>query len=311
MLRPFAPASAAFDDASLLEVEAPPPTPTVTATATRVPATSTPTRTAAPSSPVAAPGGGGSGANGPRGFAGPGAAATGGATVRINEVLSDPVDEPDNRHEWVELYNFGDQAAEIVGWMIEDGVSSDLLPSFTIPAGGYALVAGGDYQAPAGVLVVRPADGRIGQGLNNSGDRIVLRDGSGAIVDALAYGDAGEAGGAPPAPSAGKTIGFNDLQQRWATTVRATPGEANLFPDEPTPVATATGVRPASTTAPGDNAEGEPARGDDDPGVIEADGGGISPLALLIAGAAGGAGLLAGGSRLLRMVEGRRRPNGR
>jgi hypothetical protein len=246
-------------------------------------------------------------------MAGPGAVSASGATVRINEVLSDPVEEPDNRHEWVEVHNYGDEPVEIAGWTIEDAVSSDALPLFTLAAGAYALVAGGDYQAPPGVLVVRPADGRIGQGLNNGGDRIVLRDAWGAVVDTLAYGDAADAGDAPPpAPGAGKTIGFDAARQRWSVTVRPTPGEANLFPEEPTPTATVIQAPPTSTSAPGDDDSGqEPAPGDHDPDLIEADGGGVNPLALLIAGAAGGAGLLAGGSRLLRILDGRRRPNGR
>jgi hypothetical protein len=312
MLRPSGPMSAAFDDASLVEVEAPPPTPTATATATRAAPSATPTRTPGPANHGSASPPGSAGTSAPRGIAGPAAPATSGTTIRLNELLADPVEEPDNPHEWVEIHNYGDEPVEIAGWTIEDAVSSDILPALTIPGGGYALVAGGDYQAPAGVLVVRPADGRIGQGLNNSGDRLVLRDASGAIVDTVQYGDAADAGDdLPPAPGAGKTIGFNAVTGGWALTVRLTPGEANLFLAAPTPDATATQARATPTTMPpGDDLEDEPA-GDDDPGLIEPGGGGTDPLALLIAGAAGGAGLLAGGSRLLRILDGRRRPNGR
>jgi len=115
------------------------------------------------------------------------------SSVRINEVLYDPdIDGGDADGEWVELYNGGDTPADVTGWRIGDGVSSEALPSLVVPAHGYAVVAASDSfrdaypDLPAGLAVV---DGRIGNGLGNGGDLLALADASGAVVDAISWGD--------------------------------------------------------------------------------------------------------------------------
>jgi len=70
-----------------------------------------------------------------------------GETVRINEIMYDPLmDEVGN--EWVELYNYGNQPVNIKNWSLLDQDGDDLLldevdfrfPDMDFPSGGFALV---------------------------------------------------------------------------------------------------------------------------------------------------------------------------
>lgn len=138
------------------------PTATQTATATQTP-TATPTSTPLPAPPQ---------------------------SVVINEVLYDPLevgDEPAG--EWVELFNRTDQPVSLMGWTLGDNTEDDPLPPYTLGAGRLVIVSGraGALAAEADVLVV--ADGAIGNGLRNRGDRLVLQDATGNLVDGLSWGD--------------------------------------------------------------------------------------------------------------------------
>jgi hypothetical protein len=98
----------------------------------------------------------------------------------------------DSHREWLELYNDGDAAIDLLGWMIEDDGGADFLSAHVVQPGAFVIVAAGqgfqdeypDYDGA--VLVI--ADGSIGNGLSNTGDEVVLRDRSGSEVDALSYG---------------------------------------------------------------------------------------------------------------------------
>ena len=98
--------------------------------------------------------------------------------------------------EWVELWNRSAQALSLEGWALEDNTAQDPLPAAAVPPGGFVLVVGGAdraasfaEQALAEVVIAMIDDGRIGNGLANSGDRLLLRDPSGTVVDALSWGD--------------------------------------------------------------------------------------------------------------------------
>ena len=125
-------------------------------------------------------------------------------SVIIDEILADPpagIDGDANRDgerhtyhdEFVELLNTGSQSVALAGWKIGDD-DTDLTNWFTfpadvvIPAGGRLLLFGGGV--PAGFdLPVFVDDGRIGNGLSNGGDTVLLVDAAGDTVDLL-YGDA-------------------------------------------------------------------------------------------------------------------------
>ena len=120
------------------------------------------------------------------------------ADIRISEVLADPPNDLTGdangdglRHtyedEFVELANIGADTISLAAWKIgDDDAPSDAF--FTFPAGTYlapgqllVLFGGG---SPALTLVASFVDdGRIGNGLSNSGDTILLLDAQGDTVD--------------------------------------------------------------------------------------------------------------------------------
>ena len=113
----------------------------------------------------------------------------------ISEVLADPPGDAnrDGRHdpyedEFVELYNAGSTPVDIGGWRLGDAAS--LLSYFHFPAG--AVIAPGSYVvlfgggSPSGFTVpVYTDDGRIGNGLQNSGEAIHLIDAPGDLIASL------------------------------------------------------------------------------------------------------------------------------
>jgi uncharacterized repeat protein (TIGR01451 family) len=121
-----------------------------------------------------------------------GQAATPGASpsdVVINEVEYDPRGD-DNACEWIELYNRTSAPIDVSGWTLQDNNSSDPLPDLVLPAGGFIVVAAtasfyDNYPDFQGALAILGAD--LGNGLNNSGDRLYLKDGTGQVIDALSY----------------------------------------------------------------------------------------------------------------------------
>ena len=62
----------------------------------------------------------------------------------------------------------------------------------TIPPNGFIVIAASEgfytnYPDFAGAIVF-VADGKIGNGLGNDGDRLILRDGAGTVIDRMSYG---------------------------------------------------------------------------------------------------------------------------
>ena len=181
------------DDASFVQT-APPPTPTgtptLTPTRTRTP-THTATRPPAPTRTVTRT---------PTITQTPSTTSTPTATntpplpvVVLNEVeymCRHDGDESD--YEWVELYNPSSAAVTLDGWTLRDNFASTLLPTRTIGPQALLVVVVrrtgflANYPQFAGELVElgRP----IGNGLANSGDRLILSDAAGRRVDALSYG---------------------------------------------------------------------------------------------------------------------------
>jgi hypothetical protein len=84
------------------------------------------------------------------------------------------------------------QTIDLTGWRISDNHESDPIPSLSLPPGGFAVIAATtDFYANfpdfSGNIVFM-ADGSIGNGLSNTGDRLILLDPTGKIIDALSYG---------------------------------------------------------------------------------------------------------------------------
>ena len=175
ILAPYSPAltTVYFDNFSLTGQAATPiPSPTPTPTTTPVP-TSAPTPTPAPTStPTPANDG----------------------DIVINEIQYDPPQTGvDSDFEWLELLNRTEHAVDLSNWKISDNYATDILPSLTLPPGGFAVIAASsdfftNFPDYSGTIVFIP-NGSIGNGLSNTGDCINLTDPTGRTIDALSYGD--------------------------------------------------------------------------------------------------------------------------
>ncbi|OGG74180.1 hypothetical protein A3A40_02165 [Candidatus Kaiserbacteria bacterium RIFCSPLOWO2_01_FULL_54_20] len=96
-------------------------------------------------------------------------------------------------NEWIEIFNGTAATVNIGGWRVEDATASDLIPSGTMIAPGRFVVISATsttrslWSIPSDTPFVSLGSS-IGDGLSNSGDRIVLRNASGAVVDAVSWG---------------------------------------------------------------------------------------------------------------------------
>mgnify|MGYP001600805601 CR=1 FL=1 len=97
-------------------------------------------------------------------------------------------------NEWVELYNPTEEAVNISGWKIIDNILEDTIPdSSVIPPGGFAIITASSttfnfWFIPSGVVKIILNDGKIGNGLNNDADMLILKDEDGGIVDQMNWG---------------------------------------------------------------------------------------------------------------------------
>lgn len=116
--------------------------------------------------------------------------------LKINKVYYD-VDAGHGEeyyNEWVEIYNPTDTPINISGWIIGDNGSEDIIPdSGSVPAHGFAVITGsgatwGYWNIPAEVIKIALPDGKLGNGLANDGDRVIIKKPGGEEVDAMSYG---------------------------------------------------------------------------------------------------------------------------
>mgnify|MGYP001575160864 FL=1 len=96
-------------------------------------------------------------------------------------------------NEWIEIFNGTAATVNIGGWRIEDAIASDLIPSGTMLAPGRFVVISATSTTRS--LWNIPSDSQfvslgssIGDGLSNGGDRVILRNTSGVVVDAISWG---------------------------------------------------------------------------------------------------------------------------
>lgn len=259
---PTGPAIAYFDDMSFTGPAASTPTPTATPTPTSTPTptpTIAPTPTASPtptpiatstSSPTLTP----TSTLTPT----PTPVLTGTTAERgdvlINEIGYDPPQSgPDADFEWLEIYNPTDNTIELGGWTISDNYGSDPVPSLTLPDGGFVVIAAteGFYTnfLDFDGTIVFLQDGRIGNGLNNDGDCLILEDSMGNVIDAISYGDETSQSTYHSDVAAGHSLERSPPGGEFVDNSAPTPGQG-LYPlPTPAPSTTSTLV-PAPTPTP-------------------------------------------------------------
>ncbi|MCL5282837.1 MAG: lamin tail domain-containing protein, partial [Planctomycetes bacterium] len=114
------------------------------------------------------------------------------SAVVINELHTNP-DVKTELVEFIELYNAGTTEVDLSGWQFTEGVLYTFPAGTKLPADGYLIVA----RSPDGIrakwnvgragLPDRVLFGPYAGGLENDGERIVLRDAAGAVADEVEY----------------------------------------------------------------------------------------------------------------------------
>ncbi len=132
--------------------------------------------------------------------------ATPSAGIVINEVFESNT----NKAEWVEIYNPTEKVINLKNWSVTDNLSKDTLSTQTLllPPQAYAVIITNNTEVkniPDTAVIIR-VDDNIGNGLSNKGDRLVLKDSFGNIIDAMSYGDDKIIFENPPAPTSAKTL---------------------------------------------------------------------------------------------------------
>jgi hypothetical protein len=127
--------------------------------------------------------------------------------IFINEILPSP-EGPDDKEEWVEIFNSNDFEVDLSNWKIQDSVGKTktyLFPKGTkIEAKGY--------------LVLERPETKIT--LNNEGDELVLFNSRGEVVDRVSY------------QKAQKGKSYSKTSEGWTWTSNLTPGKENFEPEK-------------------------------------------------------------------------------
>jgi endonuclease YncB( thermonuclease family) len=131
-------------------------------------------------------------------------------SIFINEVLPNP-SEDDAANEWIELYNFGEDTVNMVGWRLDDARLDD----------GKEYIFSEDLYAeglePGGFLVLMRPESRIT--LNNDTDSLTLWDAEENIIDFIEF----------ESPKSGRSFGrLAEDPGEWREFAEPSPGTENL-----------------------------------------------------------------------------------
>jgi hypothetical protein len=155
-------------------------------------------------------------------------------SVKINEVaFNPPVERDEVSHEWVEIYNAGPEPVDLAGWVLADNTQGTPLPPRTLAPGEFLVIAASERMRdlrPDLPFVLVALDGKIGNGLANSGDRVLLVDADSRLVDAMSYGRDDTVFAVPPTPAGHASLerrpfGYDtDEAEDFVINRRPTPG---------------------------------------------------------------------------------------
>src|SRR5690606_33117084 len=100
------------------------------------------------------------------------------------------LDAEDTALEFIELHNRGPSAVNVTGWRFTQGIEFTL-PTASIPAGGYLVVAAEVQAFRAAHPAVTHVVGGWRGTLSNRGETVELVNAAGVPVDQLRYADEG------------------------------------------------------------------------------------------------------------------------
>lgn len=186
--------------------------------------------------------------------------------IVINEIMANPRATPDERGEWIELFNLDPEPADLRGWGIasanDRGITIDR--RVVIPGHGFAvLVRNGDPAANGGVTASYAYD--QGLALGNGADWIALHAPDGRTVDSVAWTSTvtgasralrnanvphANASTAPWATSTTR-FGAGDLGTPGAENENAIPPAAGVPPVSPAPAGSGSSTPPSTSASRG------------------------------------------------------------
>jgi hypothetical protein len=163
------------------------------------------------------------------------------STVVFNEIMYNPLDDPNDELEWIELHNQLAVDMDVSAWRLEGGVEFDFPADTIVPGKGYLVVAADPaaLTAATGITnVIGPFSGK----LNNAGEELRLFNIDGRRMNVLDYSDNSNAEGIWPveADGGGASLAKADPltnsrdSENWtfSAQIGGTPGVANVVSDE-------------------------------------------------------------------------------
>ena len=131
-------------------------------------------------------------------------------SIVINEVQYNAYQPGvDSLYEWFELYNTCNETVTLVGWNISDNSKEVPIPSLNVSSYGFVVIAASENFPDYVGTIVFIKGGRIGNGLSDAGDRLILKDGDGDVIDELSYGTDNSIS-SPPCPG---VIGGHSIER--------------------------------------------------------------------------------------------------
>jgi hypothetical protein len=171
--------------------------------------------------------------------------------VVINEINYNSAPEFDPE-DWVELYNAGEGAVDVSGWIFRDAEDAHgfVVPEGTVMPGGGYLVLSRDVVAFTALFPeVAGVFGDLGFGLSGDGELLRLYDATSTLIDSVRYDD--EAPWPLDPDGGGPTLELinvwqdNALPTNWAASLdHGTPGSENSVADQ-VGIADVSGTPPA------------------------------------------------------------------
>ncbi|OGE10622.1 hypothetical protein A3A60_02910 [Candidatus Curtissbacteria bacterium RIFCSPLOWO2_01_FULL_42_26] len=113
----------------------------------------------------------------------------------VNQNNSAACKKPVQNHEWIELFNPTDEIVSLKNWTITDnsGIVRIIPGNRKLKPGQFALISRDNstwrFWDEDPIAIKIPLGKQIGDGLDNGGDRLILSDAQGNLIDALSYGD--------------------------------------------------------------------------------------------------------------------------
>ncbi len=160
------------------------------------------------------------------------AASESSVDIVISEVMANPLDE--DTGEYVEIYNAGSGAIDLLWYVIYDGDALDTLIGYTdyydtvLDGGQFAVILdaeyAGEYTIPTDALLLMTDDTSVASGLSTNDPVYLYEDNAVSLIDSFSY---------PDNPGNGTSmekvdLDAGDTSDNWAASgCTATPGDVN------------------------------------------------------------------------------------